>query len=87
MAEISVEPQGDAFFVRVDDGSTQSTHTVTVSDEDYERLGSAYGSKEAFLTACFEFLLEREPKESILSTFDVSVIPRYFPGFEDEIRR
>lgn len=87
MAEIVVEPQGDTFFVRVDDGSTQSTHTVSVSDEDYDRLGSGYGSKEGFVEACFEFLLEREPKESILSTFDVSVIPRYFPEFEDEIRR
>lgn len=87
MAEITVESQGEAFFVRVDDGSTQSTHTVTVSDEDYERLASGYGSREEFITACFEFLLEREPKEAILSTFDVSVIPRYFPEFEDEITR
>lgn len=87
MAEITVEAQGDAYLVRVDDGSTQSMHTVTVSGEDYERLGSGHGSKEEFLRACFEFLLEREPKESILSTFDVSVIPRYFPEFEDEIRR
>jgi hypothetical protein len=35
--------------------------------------------------ATFAFLLEREPKESILSSFDVSVIGRYFPGFEREI--
>lgn len=82
-----MEPQGDAFFVRVDDGSTQTTHTVTVSDEDFERLGSGYGSREDFVSACFAFLLEHEPKESILSTFDVSVIPRYFPEFEGEIRR
>ncbi|HEX6262815.1 MAG TPA: hypothetical protein VF097_08225 [Actinomycetota bacterium] len=87
MAEITVEPQGDAFFVRVDDGSTQTTHTVTVSDEDFERLGSGYGSREDFVSACFAFLLEHEPKESILSTFDLSVIPRYFPEFEGEIRR
>jgi hypothetical protein len=87
MAEITVEARDDAFLVRVDEGRTESTHTVTVSDEDYERLGSGYGSKEEFLHACFEFLLGREPKESILSTFDVSVIPRYFPDFEDEIRR
>jgi len=30
--------------------------------------------------------LEREPKESILSRFDVTVVRRYFPEFEDEIR-
>ena len=87
MAGITVEARDDGFLVRVDGGATESTHTVTVSDEDYERLGSGYGSKEEFLTACFEFLLEREAKESILSSFAVTVIPRYFPEFEDEIRR
>ena len=34
---------------------------------------------------CFAFLLEREPKESILRSFDVSVIGGYFPEFEREI--
>ena len=31
------------------------------------------------------FLLEREPKESILRSFDVSQIATYFPEFEAEI--
>ena len=29
------------------------------------------------------FLLDREPKESILATFDMRVIRRYFPEFDD----
>jgi hypothetical protein len=29
------------------------------------------------------FLLDREPKESILSTFDMRVVRRYFPEFDD----
>ena len=33
------------------------------------------------------FLLDREPKESILSRFDVTVISRYFPEFERELPR
>ena len=37
------------------------------------------------MRACFAFLLEREPNESILSSFDVGVIARYFPEFEREI--
>jgi hypothetical protein len=32
-------------------------------------------------------LLEREPKESILTRFDLSVIGRYFPEYEREIKR
>jgi hypothetical protein len=32
-------------------------------------------------------LLDREPKESILGHFDVAVISRYFPEFEQELPR
>jgi len=35
--------------------------------------------------ASFAFLLEREPKESILRDFDLIVIGRYFPQYEQEI--
>jgi len=31
------------------------------------------------------FLLDREPKESILEHFDVTVISRYFREFEQEL--
>ena len=37
--------------------------------------------------ATFRFLLDREPKESILTRFDVTVIARYFPEFERELPR
>ena len=33
----------------------------------------------------FRFLLERERKESILSSFDLTVIGRYFTEYEREI--
>jgi hypothetical protein len=75
------------FDVRVTDGGSESRHEVTLSEEDYRRLGEGYGSPDEFVRACFEFLLEREPKESILSRFDVSVISRYFPEFEETIRK
>jgi hypothetical protein len=35
----------------------------------------------------FQFLLEREPKESILAEFDLRVIGRYFEEYESEIKR
>jgi len=34
-----------------------------------------------------DFLLERESKESILSTFDLRVIEKYFPEYEQEIKK
>jgi hypothetical protein len=42
---------------------------------------------EELVRRSFEFLLERESKESILREFDITVISRYFPNYEDEIRQ
>jgi hypothetical protein len=69
-----------------EDGST-TIHDVTVSLADFERLGRNFRALDEFIRACFLFLLEREPKESILPSFDVSVISNYFPEFEDRISR
>lgn len=34
-----------------------------------------------------KFLLEREPKEAILRSFDLTVIGRYFPEYERQIAK
>lgn len=87
MAEITVHPIGGGrFSVRVEDGGSATEHHVTVSRDDLERLGSGR-TPDAFVRDCFAFLLEREPKDSILRSFDVSAIGRYFPEFEREIVR
>lgn len=91
MAEIEVRPadpaETSAFLVRVTEGGSTSEHRVTLSESDAVRLVPGHDSKEEFIRACFEFLLEREPKESILPAFDVSEISMYFPEFEERIRR
>jgi hypothetical protein len=91
VAEIHIErlDGGDAFefSVQVSEQGSHTRHAVTLSEHDYARLGTGYASPEEFVHACFGFLLARESKEQILSTFDVSVIPRYFPEFENQIRR
>jgi len=43
-----------------------------------ERLTAGTHTPERCIEAAFEFLLDREPKESILRRFDVTVISRYF---------
>lgn len=73
------------------DGTTWSVDVdhelfaVTVEDADAEEL--AGGDVEALLLASFEFLLEREPVDSILRMFDLPVIERYFPEWREEMRR
>jgi len=73
------------FDVTVQEGSSQTRHHVTMKDSTYRKLASQEASPERVIEAAFEFLLDREPKESILSSFDVTVISRYFPSFEKEI--
>lgn len=90
MAEIEVRAAGEEggvlrFRVTVKEGRGETRHQVTLSRADFERLKGPAPSPEAFVERCFRFLLAREPKESILSSFDVRVISRYFPEFEREI--
>lgn len=80
-----VEPYLSRFQVIVREADSISRHDVTLSAADYERLGGGYGSPEELVRRCFEFLLEREPRESILASFDITEIQRYFPEFEREI--
>ena len=71
--------------VRASDGSA-TTHRVKVPTETLARLAPGRPVAE-LVRASFEFLLEREPKESILRTFDIEVIGQYFPEYEIEIAR
>lgn len=62
-----------------------SVHDVTASGEEIQRYGGEV-SPESLIEKSFEFLLEREPKESILRSFELSVIERYFPEYRKEIK-
>jgi hypothetical protein len=87
MASISVIQRDDrTFVVTVDEGRSSTTHTVTVWPSDLERYAPG-AEPEALIKASFEFLLEREPKESILRTFELPVIERYFPEYPAAMRR
>ncbi|MFQ5870478.1 MAG: hypothetical protein ACE5JC_11300 [Candidatus Zixiibacteriota bacterium] len=73
------------FQVTVKEGKGESHHRVTLRKADYQRLVAGKVSPEDLVTESFRFLLEREPKESILSSFDLMVIGRYFPEYRREI--
>lgn len=90
MAEIKVTPQKQAdgfkFIVQVSEQINTTTHHVTMSQDFIKGLG-ARASPEKIVKKSFQFLLEREPKESILKKFDISVISRYFPEYNTEIKK
>lgn len=65
------------------------TYQVRADDAVLDALGLD-PDDEAEVTALvresFAYLLAREPAGSILRTFDLSVISRYFPSYLDDIR-
>ena len=88
MIEVTEAGGGDPmeFDVKVREGQGESRHRVTAARRDLQRLAPDALPADC-IEAAFRFLLEREPKESILSRFDLMTIARYFPEFEAELPR
>ena len=76
----------DLFEVTVADRIT-TTHKVTVTDESLTDLTDNNVTKTQLLNFSFRFLLEKEPNTSILSSFDINVISKYFSNYRGEVRR
>ena len=83
--QIEEQPQAYESTVTVTEDSTSTTHRITVNKEDYRRLTGGKADPERLIEASFEFLLERESKESILRSFNLMTISRYFPEYESQI--
>ena len=71
-----------SFRVRTGAGTE---HDVTVPADLLAELGAV--DDERLVRESFVFLLEREPAGSILPSFSLDVITRYFPEYPGEIRR
>jgi chorismate synthase len=88
-AHIAVTQTGSGdpleFDVTVKESGSQTRHRVTMQQSTYEQLTGGRVDPTVCVRAAFVFLLDHEPKESILSRFDVTVISRYFPQFERDL--
>jgi hypothetical protein len=91
MSQIAVECSpvdgGWLACVTVTDHGSARDFEVAVSDAELLHYAPAAADPAVLVRRSFEFLLAREPKESILHSFGLSVIGRYFPEFEHEIHR
>jgi hypothetical protein len=70
--------------VRSDGGEAE--HEVLVDRATLDDLAPG-ATPEALVAESFSFLLEREPPEAILSSFELPIIGRYFGDYAEEIRR
>ncbi|MEA2825592.1 MAG: hypothetical protein QOG43_31 [Actinomycetota bacterium] len=77
---------GGVYQVVVGQGSSATEHRVTVPADMLDDLGLVGIDESTLVQESFAFLLEREPASSILGTFELTVIGRYFPEYEQEIR-
>ncbi len=81
---VSPDPmRAQTFDVVVRDARSESRHRVTVSADDVARFSKHGADPARAVEAAMAFLLDREPKESILGAFDISVIRRYFRDFDE----
>jgi len=87
MIEVERTAEGDpmGFAVTVLEPNGQTSHQVSMSRQTWQRLSDGQYPPEQCIDAAFRFLLDREPKESILRRFDVTLIARYFPSFERDL--
>ena len=91
MSQIAVEcapvDGGWLACVTVTDHGSAREYEVAVSEAELRRFAPGAAEPSLLVRRSFEFLLSREPKESILTSFALSVIARYFPEYEREIHR
>jgi hypothetical protein len=86
---IEIASKVDAWRVRVrvsDHGSSRDFEVV-VTQAEMASFAPGELDPADLVRRSFAFLLAREPKESILGSFGLSTIVRYFPEYETEIRR
>jgi hypothetical protein len=64
-------------------------HSVRVTAADAARWSRGQDDEDVadLVRRSFDFLLEREPPTSILRSFDLAVIQRYFPEYDSRFRR
>ena len=89
MSEIGVScvTAADGWLCQVTVGGhgSESRHSVTFTRAEFQHFASSGETPESLVRRSFEFLLQREPKESILTSFALTDIGRYFPEFEREM--
>ena len=74
------------YRVMVHENGGYSDHIVILDPECYQDLTGGKITKTELIEKAFEYLLEREPKESILSKFKLEDISNFFPNFKEKIK-
>ena len=82
---IKITPTSEGVYQVKVSGKTETMHSVSMTDIDYERFTGGKKPKQQLVLFAFEFLLKREENTSILREFSICKISEYFPDFEKEV--
>lgn len=74
------------FEIEIEENETKTRHLVTVNKDYFAQFANKFSAVEILVEKSFEFLLHREPKESILKEFNLAVIEQYFPEYREEVK-
>ena len=83
---ITVDKLDSETFEVTVNGPPETVHRVTLPERVRQDLTGGALSSEQLLEASFRFLLERESSTSILPSFELTEIGRYFPEWEAHVR-
>jgi hypothetical protein len=81
-----MKKESDVYEVEIT-AAQPTFHCITAGVGDVEYLTGGKANAERLIEESFRFLLERESNTSILRSFRITDISRYFPEYEREIRR
>ena len=82
---IRITATSEEFYQVKVSGKTETMHSVSMTDLDYERFTAGRKPKEQLVLFAFKFLLSREENTSILREFAICKISEYFPEFKKEV--
>jgi hypothetical protein len=85
---VACEPGGAGWSCRVTIGNAEDStdHQVDVTADELDRLAPGASDPTRLVQASVAYLLEHEPKESILPRFGLKTIASYFPSYPTDIR-
>jgi hypothetical protein len=86
-SEVHVLPaQPGRFEVQCTTERATTSHVVSVPERVLDDIGLPRLDPLHLVEESFTFLLEREPNTSIMRTFDLEDIGRFFPEYVEEMR-
>jgi len=84
-SDIKITPISEEVYRVQVSGRTETMHSVSMTNLDYERFTGGRKPKEQLILFAFEFLLKREENTSILREFAICNVNEFFPEFEKEV--